>query len=825
MAVPSPRNSIRIARGSYNDLLTELASLGEGEICYAKDQDRLYVVENGILTAASATAAQGVLADTAVQPADNVSDLTNDAGYLTLADIATTTNKFAYVSATDGNDTTGELDDPGKPFSTIKGAVDEITLQGFTGYAIEVAPGTYNENNPIQLPNGCIVQAAHGSVSSVHGSVKVNPLVNSNHLFLLAPNAQVDGLELTTPTTFGFAAVAYAGGAEISNTTASATNLKIIGGGSGAQGSGIRMAATTGNGKIISYEIRYGGGSMYHLMECKGGILATESVHVPGTPNPDDYIHAVCHTDTSLGNSLARFQGIDVNSGSPDVEYFYHNIGGTGVFFGPNYFNGQKGIYLQDDTYDISFFGGMLDSTSFAIVTDPSVTGSSGKLYVQSRLNDQFDIGNNAWWTSDYLFEFSTDSADVNAYKASRQIWGGDLILGHPRESSGLFVGSGAPQSRENLEYVFATSGNTSTTEGTGLVDISANALDKEEATTFTFNANAANEAIYFCTTKRDSANNLLKHYGYRTGQLTGDSRDGEYVFEIWDGAAWTAAHPQIVNEDQGYNYANNAFWRGGDIHELIFLGIDDNTTWSLKTINSINAYWSRIRVVTAPTTLPTLYHLQGLPKTNFMITRSGKQVFYGTAQFRRSIQAASGGLSYSGGVLAGSQQIGTGINQYTHQLGNTMLDGAGDRLYWNIRVPEGTCTAFPFYIDIALSIGTGTGAATKPELGFTFAVNQVEGMYVADPNGGIAPVARTNVNTETVITDNPQRQTKTLQSDDANKIYNIFFGPFYSSESYEGDMITMALDYIDDGSANADIVIWDISIRSFRWTEGERQA
>ena len=286
-----------------------------------------------------------------------------------------------------------------------------------------------------------------------------------------------------------------------------------------------------------------------------------------------------------------------------------------------------------------------------------------------------------------------------------------------------------------------------------------------------------------------------------------------------------TAAHPQIVNEDEGYNYANNAFWRGGDIHELIFLGIDDNTTWSLKTINSINAYWSRIRVVTAPTTLPTLYHLQGLPKTNFMITRSGKQVFYGTAQFRRSIQAASGGLSYSGGVLAGSQQIGTGINQYTHQLGNTMLDGAGDRLYWNIRVPEGTCTAFPFYIDIALSIGTGTGAATKPELGFTFAVNQVEGMYVADPNGGIAPVARTNVDTETVITDNPQRQTKTLQSDDANKIYNIFFGPFYSSESYEGDMITMALDYIDDGSANADIVIWDISIRSYRWTEGERQA
>ena len=143
MVVPSPRNSIRPARGLLATLQTDLASIAEGEIVYATDENRFYVKEGGILTVASATAAQGVLADTAVQPADNVSDLTNDAGYLTLADIATTTNKFAYVSATDGNDTTAELDDPGKPFATIKGAVDEITLQGFTGYAIEVAPGTY----------------------------------------------------------------------------------------------------------------------------------------------------------------------------------------------------------------------------------------------------------------------------------------------------------------------------------------------------------------------------------------------------------------------------------------------------------------------------------------------------------------------------------------------------------------------------------------------------------------------------------------------------------------------------------------------------------
>ena len=66
MAVPSPRNSVRIARGAIADLQAELASIGEGEICYAKDENRVYVKEDGILTAASASLAQGVLADTAI---------------------------------------------------------------------------------------------------------------------------------------------------------------------------------------------------------------------------------------------------------------------------------------------------------------------------------------------------------------------------------------------------------------------------------------------------------------------------------------------------------------------------------------------------------------------------------------------------------------------------------------------------------------------------------------------------------------------------------------------------------------------------------------
>ena len=50
MPVPSPRNPIRPARGNFTDLQGNVASLFDGEICYAIDQDALYINENGTLT-------------------------------------------------------------------------------------------------------------------------------------------------------------------------------------------------------------------------------------------------------------------------------------------------------------------------------------------------------------------------------------------------------------------------------------------------------------------------------------------------------------------------------------------------------------------------------------------------------------------------------------------------------------------------------------------------------------------------------------------------------------------------------------------------------
>tara|TARA_Y100001973_G_C5196194_1_gene334418 strand:+ start:53 stop:1669 length:1617 start_codon:yes stop_codon:yes gene_type:complete len=51
MPVPSFRVPVRVARGTISALTSGISSLEEGELCYATDQDILYIIEGGTLTA------------------------------------------------------------------------------------------------------------------------------------------------------------------------------------------------------------------------------------------------------------------------------------------------------------------------------------------------------------------------------------------------------------------------------------------------------------------------------------------------------------------------------------------------------------------------------------------------------------------------------------------------------------------------------------------------------------------------------------------------------------------------------------------------------
>jgi hypothetical protein len=98
MPTPTYRVPVRVARGTLAALTAGLSDLQEGELCYATDEDTLYVVEGGVLTATGSTASGDLVDDTTPQLGGDLD-----------------VNSFQIISTAAGNiqiapDTTGVLE-------------------------------------------------------------------------------------------------------------------------------------------------------------------------------------------------------------------------------------------------------------------------------------------------------------------------------------------------------------------------------------------------------------------------------------------------------------------------------------------------------------------------------------------------------------------------------------------------------------------------------------------------------------------------------------------------------------------------------------------
>jgi hypothetical protein len=102
MATPATRTPVRIARGTYSNLNASILDLLEGEVCYATDENKIYVVEGGALTeqafldtADIGTTVQGYDADTAKTDAVQSFTAAQRGSVVTLTPAATVTPDFA----------------------------------------------------------------------------------------------------------------------------------------------------------------------------------------------------------------------------------------------------------------------------------------------------------------------------------------------------------------------------------------------------------------------------------------------------------------------------------------------------------------------------------------------------------------------------------------------------------------------------------------------------------------------------------------------------------------------------------------------------------
>jgi hypothetical protein len=410
---------------------------------------------------------------------------------------------------------------------------------------------------------------------------------------------------------------------------------------------------------------------------------------------------------------------------------------------------------------------------------------------------------------SDFVITMQDIVEDDEAFKIT-----GELNVGAAEQGLESVFGEGDSYTR-GMKVV------TSDGTGTGnLTDVSA-AAQSASASTFSFQGVTAGHCIYIGS-ELESATDLLKHWGIKSKQTTAavEVTPKSFVFEVWNGASWTAIGVLATHSSLFYRYANELFIRA-NLSEHIRYGINGSATWAKTTIDGSNLFWSRIRIATTITTAPVFQQFK-LHTSRAELNTDGTQTFHGSARYLGSVNS-SANSGESGGVVGSSVPVGSGglPTGWNHIGRNQLLNSNGTAAYYQFSLPEGIDTSFGITLKL-YAVVQSAGAVGNSTLICSAIPIEMAGNLEADPTGGTVPVARTLANTELTTAKAGVADTDTsLDSNVANKGQLVTFGPYDVSDYYADDMLLIRLEL--DVSNGATIVALQLEVEGVKWTPGER--
>lgn len=666
----------------------------------------------------------------------------------------------------------------GGDYTSIKSAIDSITdASGSKPYTVYVYPGFYMED-PITLKQYVAVEGI------AVGAAVVAPNNNSSPLFTAATNTSLRKIFVFCPTS----EAGVKAGAGVSSVQLEDCFF-------GSSSTGQTAIHATGSGAIIIVE------------ECKIFANISQGILTDSSGRVD------CSSVLSYAVTSFYANGGTIWCHNSGVQYatnaIYVNNGG--VFYGVSVTSESCTNALRLGSTGSNEISGEGFEVRLSTTYDCYQENATGSLNIGAARLDIEKFSITDWSLINPSFDTTVDGEE-------RFIISKDFDSGIAERGVTSGLGQGIPYYR-GMIVITTDSTATSTTDGGNLTDVSTAARSKS-GSTFSFQGTSANHTILIGSELSDGSD-VLRHWGLFVSQTTAavEASAKSFIFEIWNGTAWVETKVMAVQKENDYRYSNELFIRANQ-EEVIRYGVELNTSWSKKTISSKNLYWCRIRITNGLTTAPVFQQFKLLPSSTEVLT-DGTVVHNGLAIWRRVLSAAGNTFGESGGVTDSTIDVGSGgiPTGWTHSLKNSLMNGNGDAVYFQMPVPLGICTSMPLYVNAYFVVTTGSGNLTTIA---SFLPVEAIGVMVADPTGGVTPVARTAANTSTVTANAGQYDTIITNSVTQNKVYKNTYGPFYLDDFYEGDSIYLRFE-LDDDASNIDILINVLEIEGANWTLGKR--
>lgn len=801
------------------ETLAELQALGT--------DDGLTALDFGVIE----TGAPGLYQATTVGASSSTWTATGGGGGALPAGLINT-GDAVWVDAINGNDGTGTAGRRDLPFQTIAAGLAAAGPGSLR--TVLVFPGTYTEASGVTVPdNVSLVSLGGWEVTEIEQGGAPAP---GTIMVDLGVGSVIEGFKVEIPDDATSVAVRVN---LFGGDVASIRYVTVYSQTATANGIGFQ---NTNAGKTIAEELRWtGNGGCDAFMECASGIFAVESTHLPNT---------AAAVNDNVRVLAGRFQGSNVNCGSANTVDGFDIRGGAVVLFAPNIFQVTNGIHLSTGTTAVTVAGGGFDSVAgFSVVVDPTWDAVNSVIRLNTTLEPNYSFPPAAADSDFGVLSFARDS-DLQV--PSLSLLGTDLHVGFPERGLETQLGTG-PSYARGIQVLRAT-GATGATDGGSFVDITAEAQSRDSST-FGFTTGAVGDVIYWTTLRVDTGGQRLPHYGIRLNQVTGMvlGVGSEVVAEFWTGAEWRTMPCMATSEPNEFRYANSILLRSGTEEDLRFgvgfsgadwMGTDGQA--QLKTVNGVNSYWFRLRVLTTALATPPVFEQLRIDPSHCEINQNGRISFHGLAMSSQTLAPGVGAIGESGGVISGALTVGTGTGAetWTQDAPNSKLNGNGDAVYTSFSLPRGIATCFPLRIRTVYTLEGSQPVTTAPDLILSVIPLASGGNKIADPAGGTTPIDRDILTTELLNAKAAYVETLTALSGvtlpatvDNRVIQEVFdtrWDPtpgaggglagwkFDISDYYAGDIVAIRFEFDADGSPAQDLTLWQFVVEAVVSANGD---